>query len=70
MRNSYGTAYVVADDPSAAYRALLTDLNRRALGLSQDKELDRVELLAEVADYPRCGTALFLPAPADRGEKG
>lgn len=56
----HGIAYVVADSPNAAYKKLRASLDRRDLGLSEYRELDKIELLAEVADYPDCGVALYV----------
>ena len=61
MTDSHGTAYVVAKDAGAAYAMLRASLDRRDLGFSRDREMDRVELVAEVGAYPGCGCALYLP---------
>ena len=55
----HGVAYVVADNPDEAYKRLRDSLDKRKLGLSKERELDKIEFLAEVADYPECGTALY-----------
>lgn len=59
---AHGVAYVVADDPERAYRTLRNSLDRRDLGFTEERELLSVELLAEAADYPACGHALYLDA--------
>jgi hypothetical protein len=55
----HGIAYVVADTPDAAYKKLRDSLDKRNLGLLNERELDKIELLAEEAIYPACGIALY-----------
>lgn len=55
----HGIAYVVAANPSEAYKKVRASLNERNLGFQKERELDKIELLAEVGDYPECGTALY-----------
>ena len=59
---AYGVAYVVAEDPERAYRTVRASLDTRDLGFSSDRELSSVELIAEAAPYPGCGTILYLDA--------
>jgi len=59
-RPAYGIAYVVADNPNEAYQILRTSLNKRDLGFSHEREMESIELIAEQADYPECGTALYV----------
>ena len=59
---AYGMAYVVADDPERAYRAVRASLDTRDLGFATDREMRSVELIAEAAPYPGCGTILHLDA--------
>lgn len=56
----HGIAYVVATDPTAAYEKVRIYLNDRELGYDKDRELSRIELLAEIGDYPDCMMRLFL----------
>jgi len=56
----HGTAYVVACNPSEAYAKLRDELDRRKLGDTSERELKTIELVAELAQYPDCGIALFL----------
>ena len=58
---AHGNAYVIAKNPEQAYQTLRKDLDNRKLGFSQERELFRVELLAEDAEYPDCRTRLYLP---------
>lgn len=65
--HAHGIAYVVSWDSHQAYLMMREDLERRDLGYSADRELLKVELLAETVDYPDCGTKLYFPAnPAYR----
>lgn len=56
---SHGIAYVIAEDPAEAYAKLRTYLDIHDFGFDTDRELEKVELLAEVAEYPDCGIRLF-----------
>lgn len=56
----FGVAYVVAKNTDAAYEQVRQALDSRALGFKSERELDRVELLAEEADYPDCNTILYI----------
>lgn len=60
MRDSYGVSYVVADDAGKAYEHVLADMNKRDIGFSKDRALDKVELLAEEYEYAKCGTRLYV----------
>jgi hypothetical protein len=56
---SHGIAYVIADDANEAYQILKYSLEKRNLGYSKDRELSKVELIAEETSYPDCGTSLY-----------
>jgi hypothetical protein len=56
----YGLPYVVANDPTEAYKKLKKYLDKRDLGFASDRELDNIQLLAEEGDYPNCKIQLFL----------
>lgn len=56
---AHGVAYVIAENPSEAYKKLRDDLDKRDLGYTKDRALDKVELIAEAGNYPDCGTALY-----------
>ena len=58
---AHGIAYVVAEDSAAAYRKVRAALDSADLGFAQERALDKVELIAEDADYPECGHKLLLP---------
>lgn len=56
---AHGVAYVVAKNSDEAYKRVRADLEKRQVGFAKDRELDKVELIAEAADYPECGIRLF-----------
>ena len=58
----YQNSYVVADDPSKAYKWVKDYLDKYDLGFSGDRELDSITLIAEAVQYPDCETILFLAA--------
>jgi hypothetical protein len=57
---AYGCSYVVAEDSNSAYLLLKEYVDKNGLGFDHERELQSVELIAEDAEYPRCGTILFL----------
>lgn len=56
---AHGIAYVVAEDAAEAYKKLRSSLDKRKLGFSKEREMEKVELLAAEGDYPECGYALY-----------
>ena len=56
---AHGSAYVVAEDSEEAYRKVRASLDKRDLGFSNEREMYRVELMAENTDYPPCGHSLY-----------
>lgn len=59
-QTAHGIAYVVASDADTAYMKLRDSLDARNLGFPKDREMDKVELIAAVGDYPACGVALYV----------
>jgi hypothetical protein len=57
---SYGISYVVAKNTEEAYQKLKKFVDENDLGYSSQRELDKVELLAEDYQYTGTGTMLFL----------
>ncbi len=57
---SYGISYAVAENSDEAYKKVKEFLNENDLGRSQDRELDRVELIADTHRYTDVGCLLFL----------
>ena len=58
---NHGSPYVVAEDPTAAYKRVKDYLDKKDIGFRQDRALYKIELLAETGDYPDCKEQLFLP---------
>jgi len=56
---AHGKAYVVAPDPSSAYKILRKSLDKRDLGSAKERELYSVELIATSSAYPDCGIRLY-----------
>jgi hypothetical protein len=56
---AYGTAYVAAENSDEAYRKVRRALDKRDLGFARDREMLRVELLAEAHEYPLCGVIYY-----------
>lgn len=56
---THGEAYVIAENAEDAYQKLRSSLDRRSIGDTTDRVLDKIELLAEAGDYPECGMALY-----------
>ena len=56
---AHGVAYVVAENASEAYKRVRDSLDKRNLGFRKEREMEKVELLAEEADYPECGICLY-----------
>lgn len=54
-----GVAYVVAKNSDEAYKRVWAYLEKKDIGYPYERELDKVELVAESADYPRCQFRLF-----------
>lgn len=52
--------YVVAADAGSAYQVVRSFLDAKEWGFSKDRALDKVELIAEQAEYPECGTILHF----------
>ncbi len=57
---SYGVSYVVAKDPTEAYQKVRDYLDEKKYGFGYERELEKIELLAEAYDYAMCKTMLFL----------
>ena len=57
---AYGVSYVVAENSDDAYKKVRTFINSNDLGFSKDRELDKVELIADTYQYNDVGTILYL----------
>ena len=56
----YNTSYVVARSPNDAYARVKKFLDDNDLCFSDERELKRIELIAECKRYPSCRTILFI----------
>lgn len=57
---TYGSSYVVAANTDEAVLKVQSELLKSNIGSDRDRELDKVELLADTLYYPNCGTVLYL----------
>lgn len=57
----YHSSYVVAKDPTAAYTIVREYLEKKDFGFNGDRELKKVELVADDVEYPDTTNALFHP---------
>lgn len=55
-----GIAYVVAKDLTSAYNKMHEFLKERDIGYDSDRQLDKIELLAENEEYPDTDYRLFI----------
>jgi len=55
---AYGVSYVIASNPNSAYEIVRYFLDKNDLGFSHERQLEKVELIAECKRYPECGTIL------------
>lgn len=56
----HGVSYVVAKNSEEAYQKVRKKLDEKDYGISKDRELDKVELLAGTYEYTDTGTLLYL----------
>lgn len=56
----YGVAYSVAKTSEEAYQKVRKFLQEKDLGFSKDRELDKVELIAEEYQYTDTDSILYL----------
>mgnify|MGYP003593638204 CR=1 FL=1 len=57
---AYGISYVIAKDMNEAYKKVREFLDDSDIGFRKDREIEKVELLAEDYQYTDTGTMLFL----------
>lgn len=57
---AYGISYVVAKHPTEAYDKVRIFLRSNDIGFSGDRELDKIELIAEGKRYTDTGTILYI----------
>jgi len=56
----YGISYVVADDSDQAYKKVKKFLDDNDIGFSNERGLDKIELIAEEYEYTNTQYMLFL----------
>ena len=57
---AYGISYVIAKNMDEAYKKVREFLDDSDIGFRKDREIEKVELLAEDYQYTDTGTMLFL----------
>lgn len=57
----YHSSYVVAKDPTAAHTVVREYLEKNNFGFSHDRELEKIELVADDRTYPDTAHAFFHP---------
>lgn len=57
---AYGVSYVVANNSDEAYTKVRQYLDKEDIGFRKDRELDKVELLAEDYKYTDTNHMLFI----------
>ena len=57
---NYNESYVVASSMDVAYQIVRKYLDKNDLCFTDERELDKIVLLAEDHPYPECHTMLFL----------
>lgn len=55
-----GISYVVAENAEAAYQKVKKRLDEKDIGLSRQRELDRIELIASTYEHTATRTLLYL----------
>lgn len=56
----YGVSYVVEEDSHKAYLKVREFLDKGDLGFSKDRELEKVELIADTYEYTDVDNLLFI----------
>ena len=56
----YGVSYVIAKNTDEAYKKVKSFLNENDIGFSKDRELDKIELIADSYRYSDVGYLLYL----------
>lgn len=57
---AYGVSYVVAENSHEAYLKVKKFLTENNLGYSKEREMDKIELIAENTRYTNTGNMLYL----------
>jgi Iap family predicted aminopeptidase len=57
---AYGSSYVIAENSDEAYKKVRKFLDENDLGFTKDRELDKVELIADSGKYTDVECLLYL----------
>lgn len=57
---AYGISYVIAFNPDEAYQKVKKSLDDNDIGFDRERQLDKIELIAENYRYTTTGTFLYL----------
>jgi len=57
---AFGVAYVMATNPTDAYQVVRDRLDHDGTGFEKEREMQSVELIAEMTKYPDCGYRLYF----------
>lgn len=57
---AYGVSYVIAENTDEAYNKVRKFLDEKDLGFFKDRELDKIELIADSYQYTHIGCLLHL----------
>lgn len=57
---TWGVSYAVAETAHEAGEKVKTSLTSRDIGFPRDREVEKIELLAENVNYPDCRTVLYM----------
>lgn len=60
MKATYGISYVVAENTDEAYKKVKDFLDKEDLGFRKERELEKVELIADSYKHSDVGTLLHL----------
>lgn len=58
--NTYGVSYVIAENPDLAYKKVKKFLDDNDIGYTKDRELDKIELIADSNQYSGVNCSLYL----------
>jgi len=57
---AHGISYVIAENTDEAYQKVKNFLDKKDIGYSRERELDKVELLASSYEYNNIGNIIYL----------
>ena len=64
---AHGLVYVVASDPTAAYKTVRDYLDQNKIGFQHEREMESVKLIASSAKYPNCGIRIMFQNGFEEG---